>query len=516
MSDTVATPKLLIFFAWSFLGTTLGLGTAYFNYVRERPSFESTAIVAIRDLGADKSVTPESPTEPQSSSSVAAPLGSERPEGIVAEGLAILSEPVVKMAIAEKGVRDAGVANFIRRHDLQVEYIDSSPKQGQMFSIRGRGETPSAAAEVVASVVNAYRGYVSKDDGSESWQQALAQFSETHAVVNSRIEKLEQQLEALSLPADASLLNGSVVSRAATQVDSLRSEAEQVANQKSAAETKLQKVELLLAADAPDTNYQDILTTLNITQIPRSQPQPAAVESPEMKQAAAEQRAAEIEQARQQRIALTEQVQRELIPLEQELDLLLLNVGTEHPKAKGLRKQIALVRAKLTQLPPIPAPLETPPNPFDQRITPPSDPAETSEQRETLQKKITTKLAALRVEIQRLDARYKTIEIELDKAAKEFTSQQQTLQEEQRLREALSQQYLLADQITRTLAAVPDLASDHPKEVTVVRPAERGTQVAPNLGMHLAAGGGLGCLSGMMLVGLVLVTTQQDRSETIG
>lgn len=534
--------------AWTFLGVIVGAGASFFVYAKQFPVFRSTAVIQVNrpvDVGGEVEsqgqVAAELPgegseNEPQAEGQKRPPTGPER--------WVLLSEPVISAALGRQELRGLpelegdeppplhdGVSLarwLVRTSAVTVDYEGES-LSGQIYRLHALGKTPSSAMQINQAILSSYlRHTLGEAMAGPDADFALASNEEgvanTIELVLQRIGDLEQKKLALTLPQDAALEAGRVVSPAAEDLIRYRRLTDERAAQAAALEQKLRTVEALITQGAGADNVLFALGQSVPSHSPASGSETFGMRN-QSSQMAFDVELASYQQRMAERKRVIAEIEREVQPLETEKEELLKHVGPAHPRVKGVQRRIDTVRRKLDNLPPVglpPAQLSQAPS--DKA---PDDDAAEAELRiegeivrrpRSKGETITALLRALRSEVHQATRDIDAAAQKRDAAASSVAVQQRILLQNQQLNEEIQQQKRLLAGITQKLTPAADQGEHSVSvSVSVLESPELGVQIAPVLEKHLFAGGLLGGFSGfslgiLLLMGSLAAAREQETS----
>ncbi|SRR6056297_1250274 len=534
METDVSKPKTflsgtLALMAWGAIGASIGLVGGYFVYVKKPPRFESTVVLAVTRAEPDaETAAAELPAadwitsseSPDAATASGSPTGATRQ---IDDSAVILSEPVVARAIASNQLTrlpelgplrqsaersKVSLANALLRSGRLAVQRQGEGVTGTRYELRCQGDTPSSAQQLSQAMASSYSESLQRG-GSQTadWQTAMDLIQQASGSVTQRLTALEQQLRQLDVPVGASLQAGRVVSPAAERLHQLRQESEQLVDQRVGLEQKLRRVESLIAQGA---EADMILAALGKPVVVPARPTAPLVAQANSGDDAPDP-AAVYQQQLAERARVAAEIERELKPLQTEYDRLLTQFAREHPRVRSVRTKMAAVQSKLDALPPLEPPANMSPRPAAKSPSEDSPAASAAanpgKSASSKGEQVSELLRALRIEAQRAGEAVESRRGALEDLAATVAFQQQRLTEEARIRDEIAAQQRLVESITARLQPLSRSSPFPEATAAILQAPTLGRQSAPELLPHLAVGGVAGGISGIVLAGLLLLTS---------
>ncbi|WP_146520934.1 GumC domain-containing protein [Stieleria varia] len=523
--------SLLSIVAWGVLGGVVGLGGGYFAFVKKKPRFHASTTIQVSRPGGssdvtrptDDSVAAGSSQQQASTEAAATVVGLEGSaegageEGVGDDRLLFLSQGVVDLAVSAgelsklSEIREAQQVSQKTSASLAAVLSQSgrvridapvANSMGNVYVVHCFADTPSSSQQMANAIAVGFQKFVTTEGTQTDWQQSIDVMRELLQYPSERLVDLREQLAELDVPTDASLVDGEVMSVAAEQLRQLRPRVESLVSEQGDMRSKSRGVESLINQGA---SAEIVLTALGQVSHRRDARDP--------QQGTRDAELAKAKKAYQEKVAerqkVADEVRRNLVPLQVEKDRLLKQFGAQHPQVKAVDLRMSDVRMKLDLLPPLgPEPGVAEPaaaSPFRQ-----SDPGEGESKGPD--QDVSVVLSALRSEQRQVDDELKAVRLAAEQAAATVAVQQRVLEEAQRIRKEIATEEALRDQILARLESIPVVAPVAETRVEILQDAMPGEQSDPALSPHLAIGGAMGAVSGLIL-GCLLVVTSVARAE---
>lgn len=351
---------LAVFCCWTTVGGIIGAAVSYFAYARQAREFASTALVRFErfEVGPSNTSSVERHESQQGQVDVAPQLRvsqhNRTDDSLMLSGQAVLSQAVAAGKLLEmpelraatgmpdQTSADELVRDWVASGRLVVAKVETT-SSGGVYSVTISSGLPSVSKRVVTAVVEAM---VDRFDGKVS-EKRLERRIQTLGVrrveLGRQVEVLQRTIGELTLPEQAVLRKGSVVSPASIKLEvSIRS-FERLTLKREDLQQRLRRAEELLAQNADDLR---VFETLGLVT------RKGEVFDSGLSQTEAKKKQFDLE--RREWFASKEKViasvEREVQPLKQQLDELLgVKYGPQHPQIKHLKMLIAKAKGKLAE-----------------------------------------------------------------------------------------------------------------------------------------------------------------------
>lgn len=365
---------------------------------------------------------------------------------------------------------------------LTVEPI-SNLQTGVVAKIRCNAATPSSAKAILDAIVSEYQRSMPSVGDQQQWNESLALIQSASDAVQKDIQLLEEHRKTLEIPVNTVIRDGELISSAKTIWEQKKREIDE--QQTSAAELSTKMKECISEIDRLESENDPEPKTPRLTASPPTNLAPAG------------------------QAELRRKVERQLAPMQRELDKLLERLGNAHPTVVALRARMDDVRAQLD-------PISDPPRPkLIPSVTREEKPAfNRAEEIERLKRD----LESLRKKREQIDASIGQMLQALDQAAVEMSRQERVVR---RLNLIENELEILRKLKSEMLARLEGLGSSPPfasSELTILKPASPGVQIAPELRPLLKTGAFWGASSGLLVslvMALIGLSSGPNSSTTV-
>ncbi|MDF1843666.1 MAG: hypothetical protein P1U77_19690, partial [Rubripirellula sp.] len=371
---------------------------------------------------------------------------------------------------------------------------------GTAYQVQFRGATPRVTKQVVQSILEATVESLTAVDNSASWTEAVRLLTEVRDEIEAKLADFKNQLAELPGMDDAVIVDGELISRAAIRFKRLSVDVEDLQNLRNALERKLRNVETMIQNGV---SKDAILASLDV-------PVAAVVVKQGASDSQDNNRDDEIDREREiaKRLDAEREIMKAMQPLQQEVESLLERFGRAHPTVAAKLKKIDALQAKLDQLPPLMGETKSP-RTSEQQSSPSGSTGQANlqDQGSDAAKKILASLRALKSQKQQLEQQLEQLVAELDPLAGQVAVQQKNAAERLRLNQGMEAQNELLKQTAVRLTGLPARPSSVQIRAAILRQPGEGIQVAPELRPLLIRGAQIGLVVGLVLVGLLYLTS---------
>ncbi len=504
---------LITLVSWTSLGILVGVGGGYVVYVRQPAEFQSVGVLQIAALSGASAVIDSGVGDSGVGDSGVGDSGvgdSGAPNQQNLNGSDLITSRAVLSKAASRGRlgRLTGISGR-NPEDIALVIQESGKLQvmagdpgvlGTSYQVQFRGATPRVTQQVVQSVLEATVESLTAVDNSANWSEAVRLLTEARVDIEAKLADFKNQLAELPGVDDAVIVDGELISSAGVRFKRLSLDVENLQNLRNALERKLRSVEAMIQNGA---SKDAILASLDVPVTPVVVKQGASDSQDSNR---------DDEMDRERELAKRLDAEREIMkvmqPLQQEVDSLLDRFGRAHPTVAAKLKKIDELQAKLDQLPPLMGETNSPRTSEQQSSqSGSSGQASSQDQGSDAAKKVLASLRALKSEKQQVEQQLEQLVAALDPLAGQVAVQQKNAAERLRLNQAMEAQNELLKQAAVRLTGLPARPSSVQIRAAILRQPGEGIQVAPELKPLLIRGAQIGLVVGLVLVGLLYLTS---------
>lgn len=470
---------------WLAMGCLIGLAIGYFGYVRQTPTFESSARIQIRYAESNLS----------------------QPQESFDESATLVGQPTVAKAVREHRLErldelqsagsnadpDIAISMLLSKGQLSAQRI-ATILNGSIYEITYRSTTPSSSRKVVDAMIDACESTMPESGDREAWDESIRLLDQARQQVAMRTEGLTNQLDQVETSLDAVLRGGELISSAAQRWKTLQLDIDAKHATLAGLRKRIESVQMLIAQDAsPESIVQQL-----------EQPITRRIEAPTTVSGAAGDMPIDPQQRQQESIELKRKVDQELVPLEAERSKLLERYGASHPTVVAVQRKIDAVKSKLGIV-------EHQVSPIANASIQVLRTGTKAERRDA----IDSLLQTLNEQAMSHQAEVELLLTGLDDAAVKMTMQDRLLRNQQSLRQQIQRQEAFEMEILERLEQLSSIPPFSKVSMQVLQPAQVGAQVAPLLLPKLCIGAVTGSMVGAAIGLLLALATVMGNASKI-